>query len=97
MNLVRERLRRELPRVSACFQTGGLVGVSDRIGVSHPASTATRLCSKAQCWTEGTTLGGGDGATLNPVVVVAHCRAMTQVWLRANPGLRCTTPLGNGA
>ena len=83
--------------------------------LARAASTATRLCNKAQGWTEGTTLGGGDGAAPNPngvvygvgrrravfrpsghnpVGVVGHCRAMTQGWLRANPGLCCTTPLG---
>jgi hypothetical protein len=34
-------------------------------------STATRLCNKAQGWTEGTTLGNGGGAALNPNGVVA--------------------------
>jgi hypothetical protein len=79
------------------------------------ASTATRLCNKAQGWTEGTTLGSSDGGAINPNGVVAasesrrlvfrppgrnpvgvdgHCRAITQGWRRANPGLCCTTPLG---
>ena len=35
------------------------------------ASTATRLRSKAQGWTEGTTLGSGDGGATNPNGVVA--------------------------
>jgi hypothetical protein len=30
----------------------------------------------------------------NPVGVEGHCRAMTQGWRRANPGLCCATPLG---
>ena len=34
-------------------------------------STATRLWNKAQGWTEGTTLGSGDGGALNPNGVVA--------------------------
>jgi hypothetical protein len=34
-------------------------------------STATRLWSKAQGWTAGTTLGSGDGGALNPNGVVA--------------------------
>ena len=79
------------------------------------ASTATRLCNKAQGWTEGTTLGSGDGGAPNPNGVVAGgdrrrpvfrpagrnpvgaegpCRAITHGWRRANPGLCCTTPLG---
>jgi hypothetical protein len=78
-------------------------------------STATRLWSKAQGWTEGTTLGSGDGGALNPngvatdgerrrlvfrprgrnpVGVEGRCRAITQGWRRANPGLCYTTPLG---
>jgi hypothetical protein len=82
------------------------------------ASTATRLRNKAQGWTEGTTLGGGDGAASNPngvvagggrrrtvfrppghnpVGVVGHCRAITQGWRRATPGLCSTTPLGLGS
>ena len=35
------------------------------------ASTATRLCNKVQGWTEGTTLGSGDGWAPNPNGVVA--------------------------
>jgi hypothetical protein len=35
------------------------------------ASTAKRLCNKAQGWTEGTTLGSGDGWAPNPNGVVA--------------------------
>jgi hypothetical protein len=35
------------------------------------ASTATRLCNKTQGWTEGTTLGSGDGGAINPNGVVA--------------------------
>jgi len=79
------------------------------------ASTATRLCNKAQGWTEGTTLGSGDGGVINPngvvpggdrrrlvfrspgrnpVGVEGHCRAITQGWRRANPGLCYTIPLG---
>ena len=82
------------------------------------ASTAKRLCSQAQGWTAGTTLGSGDGGAFNPNGVVAggerrrlvfgppgrnpvgvegRCRAMTQGWRSANPGLCCTTPLGERA
>ena len=35
------------------------------------APTATRLWNKAQGWTRGTTLGSGDGGSLNPNGVVA--------------------------
>jgi hypothetical protein len=83
--------------------------------LARVTSTATRLWSKAQGWTEGTTLGSGDGGAPNPNGVVAggvhrrlvfrprgrnpvgvdgRCRAITQGWQRANPGLCSTTPLG---
>jgi hypothetical protein len=39
--------------------------------VACAASTATRLCNQAQGWTEGTTLGSGDGGAFNPNGVVA--------------------------
>jgi len=39
--------------------------------VAGAASTARRLCNKAQGWAEGTTLGAGDGGAANPNGVVA--------------------------
>ena len=46
-------------------------------------------------------VAGGDHRRLvlwlpgrNPVGVDGHCRAITQGWRRANPGLCFTTPLG---
>ena len=39
--------------------------------LARVTSTATRLWSKAQGWTEGTTLGSGDGGAPNPNGVVA--------------------------
>jgi hypothetical protein len=39
--------------------------------VLRAASTAKRLCNKAQGWTEGTTLGPGDAGAINPNGVVA--------------------------
>ena len=58
-------------------------GPSERLPDFKPqpargASTATRLWHKAQGWTEGTTLGIGDGEALNPngVVAVGDCRRL---------------------
>jgi hypothetical protein len=53
------------------------------------ASTATRLCNKAQGWTEGTTLGSGDGGAINPNGVVAGGERRPLVF-----GHPAATPLG---
>ena len=53
------------------------------------ASTAKRLCSKAQGWTAGTTLGSGDAGVFNPNGVVA---GGVQRWLVLWP--RGRNPVG---
>ena len=53
------------------------------------ASTAKRLCNKAQGWTKGTTLGPGGAWALNPSGVVAN--RVIGDWFS---GHRAATPLG---
>jgi len=43
-----------------------------QLKVACAASTAKRLCNKAQGWTEGTTLGPGGAGAHNPNGVVAN-------------------------
>jgi hypothetical protein len=59
-------------------------------GLACVTSTATRLWSKAQGWTEGTTLGRGDGGALNPNGVVAGGGSEATRFLATGPQL----PLG---